>query len=423
MKYQYGVLQRRNCAKRFGVAAMCGAVLVGLSPVVVNAAFAESIPGDKKTIDVKLENKPATNAALTEELKNKAGTEIEVTPKDNQTNCPTLAVEGKPAKSQSGDAYVFTDKLGFTENKSENPTEDTTCTYIITLQNPAEGDTLVLDKSAYRLEWKYTPGAGAEDAQKRQGTWESKLRKFDDKAKAEAANSGNEGTEQNDAYFQSFFKYWHIEFARGVHSSRFAEEYVPNGKNITQVPATGQCERNTEVFEGWQVNGKGGLISSEALKADAYKPTKSVVYKSSCIPPHTVKFYKEGTTNATGANAFKTATVRHNTPLTAGELPQYANTACTDNSSGNNKRIAGWKQFGETDTAAKTKTELTKPEAKVTKDLSYVAVCKPIVWVKVTLDANGGTLGAGSQYESQVSLSSFLCKWGSVCYIVGNLSG
>ncbi|WP_279058569.1 cell wall-binding repeat-containing protein [Mobiluncus mulieris] len=410
MKYQYGVLQRRNCAKRFGVAAMCGAVLVGLSPVVVNAAFAESIPGDKKTIDVKLENKPATNAALTEELKNKAGTEIEVTPKDNQTNCPTLAVEGKPAKSQSGDAYVFTDKLGFTENKSENPTEDTTCTYIITLQNPAEGDTLVLDKSAYRLEWKYTPGAGAEDAQKRQGTWESKLRKFDDKAKAEAANSGNEGTEQNDAYFQSFFKYWHIEFARGVHSSRFAEEYVPNGKNITQVPATGQCERNTEVFEGWQVNGKGGLISSEALKADAYKPTKSVVYKSSCIPPHTVKFYKEGTTNATGANAFKTATVRHNTPLTAGELPQYANTACTDNSSGNNKRIAGWKQFGETDTAAKTKTELTKPEAKVTKDLSYVAVCKPIVWVKVTLDANGGTLGAGSQYESQVESGTAFSK-------------
>ncbi|MCU9995636.1 cell wall-binding repeat-containing protein [Mobiluncus mulieris] len=402
MKYQYGVLQRRNCAKRFGVAAMCGAVLVGLSPVVVNAAFAESIPGDKKTIDVKLENKPATNAALTEELKNKAGTEIEVTPKDNQTNCPTLAVEGKPAKSQSGDAYVFTDKLGFTENKSENPTEDTTCTYIITLQNPAEGDTLVLDKSAYRLEWKYTPGAGAEDAQKRQGTWESKLRKFDDKAKAEAANSGNEGTEQNDAYFQSFFKYWHIEFARGVHSSRFAEEYVPNGKNITQVPATGQCETNTEVFEGWQVNGKGELISSEALKADAYKPTKSVVYKSSCIPPHTVKFYKEGTTNATGTNAFKTATVRHNTPLTGGELPQYASTACTDNSSGNNKRIAGWKQFGEPDTAAKTNADLTKPEAKVTKDLSYVAVCKPIVRVKVTLDANGGTLGAGSQSESQV---------------------
>lgn len=402
MKYQYGVLQRRNCAKRFGVAAMCGAVLVGLSPVVVNAAFAESIPGDKKTIDVKLENKPATNAALTEELKNKAGTEIEVTPKDNQTNCPTLAVEGKPAKSQSGDAYVFTDKLGFTENKSENPTEDTTCTYIITLQNPAEGDTLVLDKSAYRLEWKYTPGAGAEDAQKRQGTWESKLRKFDDKAKAEAANSGNEGTEQNDAYFQSFFKYWHIEFGRGVHSSRFAEEYVPNGKNITQVPATGQCETNTEVFEGWQVNGKGGLISSEALKADAYKPTKSVVYKSSCIPPHTVKFYKEGTTNATGTNAFKTATVRHNTPLTGGELPQYASTACTDNSSGNNKRIAGWKQFGEPDTAAKTNADLTKPEAKVTKDLSYVAVCKPIVRVKVTLDANGGTLGAGSQSESQV---------------------
>lgn len=402
MKYQYGVLQRRNCAKRFGVAAMCGAVLVGLSPVVVNAAFAESIPGDKKTIDVKLENKPATNAALTEELKNKAGTEIEVTPKDNQTNCPTLAVEGKPAKSQSGDAYVFTDKLGFTENKSENPTEDTTCTYIITLQNPAEGDTLVLDKSAYRLEWKYTPGAGAEDAQKRQGTWESKLRKFDDKAKAEAANSGNEGTEQNDAYFQSFFKYWHIEFARGVHSSRFAEEYVPNGKNITQVPATGQCETNTEVFEGWQVNGKGRLISSEALKADAYKPTKSVVYKSSCIPPHTVKFYKEGTTNATGTNAFKTATVRHNTPLTGGELPQYASTACTDNSSGNNKRIAGWKQFGEPDTAAKTNADLTKPEAKVTKDLSYVAVCKPIVRVKVTLDANGGTLGAGSQSESQV---------------------
>lgn len=402
MKYQYGVLQRRNCAKRFGVAAICGAVLVGLSPVVVNAAFADSIAGDKKTIDVKLENKPASNAALTEELKNEAGTEIEVTPKDNQTNCPTLAVEGKPAKSQSGDAYVFTDKLGFTENKSANPTEDTTCTYIITLKKPAEDNSLVLDKSAYRLEWQYTPGAGTEDAQKQQGTWESKLRKFDDKAKAEAANSGNEGTEQNDAYFQSFFKYWHIEFARGVHSSRFAEEFVPNGKNITQVPATGQCEKDTEVFAGWQVNGRGKLISSEELKTDAYKPTKSVVYKSSCIPPHTVKFYKEGTTNATGANAFKTATVRHNTPLTAGELPQYANTACTDNSSGNNKRIAGWKQFGEPDTAAKTNADLTKPEAKVTKDLSYVAVCKPIVWVKVTLDANGGTLGAGSQSESQV---------------------
>lgn len=402
MKYQYGVLQRRNCAKRFGIAAMCGAVLVGLSPVVVNAAFADSIAGEKKTIDVKLENKPASNATLTEELKNRAGTQIEVTPKDNQTNCPTLAVEGDPAKSQSGDAYVFTNKLGFTENKSKNPTEDTTCTYIITLKKPAEDNSLVLDESAYRLEWKYTPGAGTEDAQKQQGTWESKLRKFDDKAKAEAANSGNEGTAENAAYFQSFFKYWHIEFARGVHSSKFAEEFVPNGKNITQVPATGQCETNTEVFEGWQVNGRGKLISSEELKTDAYKPTKSVVYKSSCIPPHTVKFYKEGTTNATGANAFKTATVRHNTPLTAGELPQYANTACTDNSSGNNKRIAGWKQFGEPDTAAKTNADLTKPEAKVTKDLSYVAVCKPIVWVKVTLDANGGTLGAGSQSESQV---------------------
>lgn len=410
MKYQYGVLQRRNCAKRFGVAAMCGAVLVGLSPVVVNAAFADSVAGDKKTIDVKLENKPASNATLTEELKNRAGTQIEVTPKDSQTNCPTLAVEGNPTKSQDGDAYVFTDKLGFTENKSENPTEDTTCTYIITLQNQAEGDTLKLDKSAYRLEWKYTPGAGTEDAQKQQGTWESKLRKFDNKAKAEAANSGNEGTAADAAYFQSFFKYWLIEFARGVHSSTFAKELVPNGKNITQVPATGQCEKDTEVFAGWQLNGSGKLISSEELKTDAYKPSGWVAYKSSCIPPHTVKFYKEGTTNATGANAFKTATVRHNTPLTGGELPQYANTACTDNSSGNNKRIAGWKQFGEPDTAAKTNADLTKPEAKVTKDLSYVAVCKPIVRVKVILDANGGTLGAGSQSESQVESGTAFSK-------------
>lgn len=410
MKYQYGVLQRRNCAKRFGVAAMCGAVLVGLSPVVVNAAFAESIPGDKKTIDVKLENKPASNATLTEELKNRAGTQIEVTPKDSQTNCPTLAVEGNPTKSQDGDAYVFTDKLGFTENESKNPTEDTTCTYIITLQNQAEGDTLELDKFAYRLEWKYTPGAGTEDAQKQQGTWESKLRKFDNKAKAEAANSGNEGTAADAAYFQSFFKYWLIEFARGVHSSTFAKELVPNGKNITKVPATGQCETNTEVFAGWQLNGSGKLISSEELKTDAYKPSGWVAYKSSCIPPHTVKFYKEGTTNATGANAFKTATVRHNTPLTAGELPQYASTACTDNSSGNNKRIAGWKQFGEPDTAAKTNADLTKPEAKVTKDLSYVAVCKPIVRVKVILDANGGTLGAGSQSESQVESGTAFSK-------------
>lgn len=402
MKYQYGVLQRRNCAKRFGVAAMCGAVLVGLSPVVVNAAFADSIAGDKKTIDVKLENKPATNAALTEDLKNRAGTEIEVTPKDNQTNCPTLAVEGKPAKSESGDAYVFTDKLGFTENKSENPIEDTTCTYIITLKNPAEGDTLVLDKSAYRLEWKYTPGAGAEDAQKQQGTWESKLRKFDNKAKAEAANSGNEGTAENAAYFQSFFKYWHIEFARGVHSSKFAEEFVPNGKNITQVPATEQCDSAAEVFKGWQLNGSGGLISSEALKTDAYKPTKSVVYKSSCIPPHKVKFYPEGTVDASATTTLPEATVKHDTPLKDRDFPQYASTACTDNSSGNNKRIAGWKQFGEPDTAAKTNADLTKPEAKVTKDLSYVAVCKPIVRVTVTLDANGGTLGAEAQSESQV---------------------
>ena len=403
MKYQYGVLQRRNCAKRFGIAAMCGAVLVGLSPVVVNAAFAESIAGDKKTIDVKLENKPATNAALTEELKNKAGTEIEVTPKDNQTNCPTLAVEGNPTKTRVGDAYVFTDKLGFTENKSENPTEATTCTYIITLKNPAEGDTLVLDKSAYRLEWKYTPGAGAEDAQKRQGTWESKLRKFDNKSGAEAVNSGNEGGKADDAYFQSFFKYWHIEFARGVHSSKFAEEFVPNGKNITQVPATGQCDSAAEVFKGWQLNGSGGLISSEALKTDAYKPTKSVVYKSSCIPPHTVKFYKEGTTESAGSpsnSVLHTATIKHGTPMLENDFPQYASTACKNG--GTDEKIYGWKQFGEDDSAAKTKTELTKPAAKVTQDMSYVTVCKPIVRVKVTLNPNGGTLGAEAQSESQV---------------------
>lgn len=402
MKYQYGVLQRRNCAKRFGVAAMCGAVLVGLSPVVVNAAFAESIPGDKKTIDVKLENKPATNAALTEELKNKAGTQIEVTPKDNQTNCPTLAVEGKPAKSQSGDAYVFTDKLGFTENKSENPTEDTTCTYIITLQNPAEGDTLVLDKSAYRLEWKYTPGAGAEDAQKRQGTWESKLRKFDNKAAAEAVNSGNSGTEENAVYFQSFFKYWLIQFSKGTHSTKITDELVPNGKNITQVPATGQCEKDTEVFAGWQVNGSGKLISSEELKTDAYKPKSWVAYKSSCIPPHTVNFYPEGTTSTASGTTLSKATVKHGTPLTDGNFPSNASTACTDNTGGTNKRIAGWKLLDSADSTKKTQTELTKPEAKVTQDLNYVAVCEPIANVTVTLEANGGTLGAGSQPESQV---------------------
>lgn len=410
MKYQYGVLQRRNCAKRFGVAAMCGAVLVGLSPVVVNAAFADSTAGEKKTIDVKLENKPASNATLTEELKNRAGTQIEVTPKDSQTNCPTLAVEGNPTKSQDGDAYVFTNKLGFTENKSENPTEDTTCTYIITLQNQAEGDTLKLDKSAYRLEWKYTPGAGTEDAQKRQGTWESKLRKFDNKAKAEAANSGNEGTEENAVYFQSFFKYWLIQFSKGTHSTKITDELVPNGKNITQVPATGQCEKDTEVFAGWQVNGSGKLISSEELKTDAYKPKSWVAYKSSCIPPHTVNFYPEGTTSTASGTTLSKATVKHGTPLTDGNFPSNASTACTDNTGGTNKRIAGWKLLDSADSTKKTQTELTKPEAKVTQDLNYVAVCEPIANVTVTLEANGGTLGAGSQPESQVESGTAFSK-------------
>lgn len=410
MKYQYGVLQRRNCAKRFGVAAMCGAVLVGLSPVVVNAAFADSIAGEKKTIDVKLENKPASNATLTEDLKNRAGTEIEVTPKDNQTNCPTLAVEGDPAKSQSGDAYVFTNKLGFTENKSKNPTEDTTCTYIITLQNPAEGDTLVLDKSAYRLEWKYTPGAGDEDTQKQQGTWESKLRKFDNKAAAGAVNSGNSGTEENAVYFQSFFKYWLIQFSKGTHSTKITDELVPNGKNITQVPATGQCEKDTEVFAGWQVNGSGKLISSEELKTDAYKPKSWVAYKSSCIPPHTVNFYPEGTTSTASGTTLSKATVKHGTPLTDGNFPSNASTACTDNTGGTNKRIAGWKLLDSADSTKKTQTELTKPEAKVTQDLNYVAVCEPIANVTVTLEANGGTLGAGSQSESQVESGTAFSK-------------
>ncbi|NMX03270.1 cell wall-binding repeat-containing protein [Mobiluncus mulieris] len=421
MKYQYGVLQRRNCAKRFGTAAMCGAVLVGLSPVVVNAAFAESMAGDKKTIDVKLENKPATDASLTEELKKRAGTQIEVTPKDSQTNCPTLAVEGNPTKDRDGDAYVFTDKLGFTENKSENPTEDTTCTYIITLQNQDEGDTLKLDKSAYRLEWKYTPGAGTEDTQKQQGTWESKLRKFDNKAEAEAANSGNEGTVADAAYFQSFFKYWQIEFARGEHSTPLAKEIVPNGKNITKVPATGQCE-DTEVFAGWQLNGSGKLISSEELKTDAYKPSGWVVYKSSCILPHTVKFYKEGTTVSAGSpsnSVLHTATIKHGTPMLENDFPQYASTACKNG--GTDEKIYGWKQFGEDDSAAKTKIELTKPAAKVTQDMSYVTVCKPIVRVTVTLDANGGTLSDSSRQANAVESGTVFAQPANPTPPVGKL--
>lgn len=405
MKYQYGVLQRRNCAKRFGVAAMCGAVLVGLSPVVVNAAFADSVPGTKHTIEVELTNATANAANIPKNLENTTDATVLVTPKESQAaGCPTLTVEGAGGKFGMGETRVFTDHLGFTEDQNQNPIEDVICRYTVTLQAPSPEQAtraVTYDKAVYKLEWHYKVGTGTSEEQKKQGTWDYRLKKFDYPRFVDERDLRDTDKEPK-ITFQNIYRYWQVVFKKDEGDSVTKSWVLADGDSITEVPTSEQCVKPKSIFEGWLKNETGPLLSDDAVKSEANKPTASVTYKAKCTLPHTVKFYKEGTTNATGANAFKTATVRHNTPLTAGELPQYANTACTDNSSGNNKRIAGWKQFGEDDSAAKTKTELTKPAAKVTQDMSYVTVCKPIVRVKVTLNPNGGTLGAEAQSESQV---------------------
>lgn len=405
MKYQYGVLQRRNCAKRFGVAAMCGAVLVGLSPVVVNAAFAESIPGTKHTIEVELTNATANAANIPKNLENTTDATVLVTPKESQAaGCPTLTVEGAGGKFGMGETRVFTDHLGFTEDQNKNPIEDVICRYTVTLQAPSPEQAtraVTYDKSVYKLEWHYKVGTGTSEEQKKQGTWDYRLKKFDDPRYVDKSDLRDTDKEPK-ITFQNIYRYWQVVFKKDENDSVIKIWVLADGDSITEVPTGGQCVNPKSIFEGWLKNETDPLLSDDAVKSEANKPTVSVTYKAKCTLPHTVKFYPEGTVDASATTTLPEATVKHDTPLTDRDFPQYASTACTDNSSGNNKRIAGWKQFGEPDTAAKTNADLTKPEAKVTKDLSYVAVCKPIVRVTVTLDANGGTLGAGSQSESQV---------------------
>ena len=425
MKYQYGVLQRRNCAKRFGIAAMCGAVLVGLSPVVVNAAFADSVPGTKHNIEVELTNITARDANIPKDLENKTDSTVLVTPKESQAaGCPTLTVEGAGGKFGTGSTRVFTDQLGFTEDQNQNPTENTICRYTVTLQAPSPEQAtraVTYDKAVYKLEWHYKVGTGTSEEQKKQGTWDYRLKKFVEPKYVDESDLRDTDKEPK-IVFENTYRYWQVVFKKDENDSVIKSWVLADGDSITEVPTGGQCVKPKSIFEGWLKNETGPLLSDDAVKSEANKPTVSVTYKAKCTLPHTVKFYKEGTTGSAGSpsnSVLHTATIKHGTPMLENDFPQYASTACKNG--GTDEKIYGWKQFGEDDSAAKTKTELTKPAAKVTQDMSYVTVCKPIVRVTVTLDANGGTLSASSRQANAVESGTVFAQPANPTPPVGKL--
>lgn len=400
MNNQGDVSSRRGGFKRLGIVALSGLVIAGLTPAVVNVAFADATAGEKKIIDVELTNIDRESARIPDEVMNQTDATVLVTPKEGQDSCPTISVEGAGGKFGTGTGGKLTDKLGFTADEDSNPTEDKVCTYTVKLKTPTSASASVqYDRSAYKLEWHFTAGLGASDEEKKRGTWDYRLKKFDDGIVTEDALASSD--KESKITFQNVLKYWSVSFTNND-NSLIQSKPVPNEGKITEVPTNGQCTNPKAIFEGWLKNGSGSTLSVDTVKSAAHRATASVTYKAKCVAPHTVKFYKEGTADTTAGTTLPVASVKHNTPLLETDFPKHANTACTDNADGNNKRIAGWKLLGADDSTAKTKTDLMKPEAKVTADINYVAVCQPIVKVKVTLDANGGTLGANSQADNTI---------------------